>query len=327
MDRCLKGFLTHLKFEINASSHTVRAYESDIKDFYEYLRNVKILKDEQDFDPKVISHIVIRGYIGKLLERNLEKTSINRKLSSLRTYFDFLVRENICDENPAKRTLSPKTTYKTADFLSLDDVLYLLDSSEKIKNDGIKEVSKFKIALKKRNRAIFEVLYSTGIRVGELVNLDTSDVNFGEKIFYIKGKGQVERIVPFGDKCKDAVNSFLNVRAELTKKKKNIQKDDKQAIFLNRHGKRLKTNGVGLILKRFLNEISLHRKVTPHTFRHTAATHLLNSGADMVVVKELLGHKSLATTQKYTHVTIDKLMKEYDKAHPRGRTNARREKI
>ncbi|MBU1627205.1 tyrosine-type recombinase/integrase [bacterium] len=314
MDKFLKSYKNHLKFEVNASAHTIRAYVSDINDFYSFLKDYKYLKSEEEFKPDEIKHTTIRSYIGSMLERKLERVSINRRLSSLRTFFDFLIREGHSENNPAKQTMSPKMPYKTADFMSLDDVLYILDSSAKVQGPfGI------------RNRNIFEILYSTGIRVGELVTLDLEDIDLNEKIIYVRGKGRKDRIVPFGGKCKEALNSYLEVRNELFKKNKKPQKGDDRALFLNKTGRRLTTDGVRLILKTFLKKISLHRKVTPHTFRHTAASHLLDSGADMMVVKELLGHKDLSTTQKYTHVTVDKLIREYDKAHPRGKLNARKE--
>ena len=263
--------------------------------------------------PDDIKHITIRGFIGDLLERDLDKVSISRKLSSLRTFFDFMIREGFCDNNPAKQTLSPKKPVKTADFLSMDDVLYILDSATK--ETG---------ALGIRNRNIFEMLYSTGIRVGELVTLNVEDVDLSEKIIYVKGKGRKDRIVPFGEKCKEALLSYLDIRVELKKKRKKKTKKDDRALFLNKFGGRLTSDGVRFILKNFLKKINLQRKATPHTFRHTTASHLLDSGADMIVVKELLGHKDLSTTQKYTHVTVDKLIREYDKAHPRGKQNERK---
>jgi len=310
MDKLLKSFINHLKFEINASIHTIRAYKSDINDFFNFLKETGYIQSDNDFKPDEIKHITIRGFIGNLLKRKLDKTSINRKLSSLRTFFDFLAREGFCENNPAKQTMSPKIPVKTASFLSMDDILFLLDSAALEKgNLGI------------RNKTIFEMLYGTGIRVGELVTLDLNDVDSNEKIIYVKGKGRKDRIVPFGRKCKEAISSYLTVRNELLKKNKKPQKSDANALFLNNSGRRITTDGVRFVLKKFLEKISLHRKATPHTIRHTTASHLLDSGADMIIVKELLGHKNLATTQKYTHVTVDKLIREYDKAHPRGKMN------
>jgi integrase/recombinase XerC len=308
MDRLLKSFINHLRFELNLSSHTIRAYKSDIEDFFAYLLSEKIKPEGANFDPDAVDQLNIRGFLGSLLDRKLQNVSINRKLSSLRNFFDYLISEGHTKNNPAKQTNSPKIPIKTAEFLSIDDINYLFDSALQDKTPlGI------------RNRNIYEVLYGTGIRVGELVSLDLEDIKMEEKILYVKGKGRKDRIVPFGKKCKEALIAYLDVREELKKRSKKPRKTDVHALFLNKLGRRLSSDGVRFILKTFLKKITLQRKVTPHTFRHTTASHLLDSGADLMVVKELLGHEDLATTQKYTHITIDKLMREYDKAHPRGK--------
>ena len=298
-----------LSTEKGYSENTCRAYAHDLEDFITYFMNNRALSityEEEDgeiaHEARVedISSLIIRGYMGLLHKQNLKKTSVARKLSSIRSFFKFLEKHGVVSENPAESILTPKQEKPIPKYLSVDDMFRLLDS---IKTDDISG---------KRNRAMFETLYSTGIRVSELVGLSLPDVDFSGKVIRVTGKGNKERIVPIGQAALTAIKDY---RESLHQMK--VAVNQRGALFLNKNKGRLTVRSVARILENAAQEAGLAVPVAPHDLRHSFATHMLDAGLDLRMVQELLGHKQLSTTQKYTHVSIDKLMAAYDQAHPR----------
>ena len=298
-------FLESLATEKGYSDHTLRAYSKDLNAFFDVVAESKTAvrgrqKKSRIVSLKKIDGITIRGYLGFLHRRN-KKTTIARKLSAIRSFFKFLVKQGIIDQNPAELILTPKQDKTIPTYLSVDEMFRLLDS---IQTDTL---------LGLRNRAIFETLYSSGIRVAELAGLDFSDLNFSSGVVRVLGKGNKQRIIPIGQKALKAIAAY---RERLSRQVDSVVLKE-GALFLNRYNKRLTARSIARILRKLIDAVGLMTPVSPHALRHSFATHMLDSGADLRVVQELLGHKSLSTTQQYTHVSIDRLMETYDKAHPR----------
>ena len=305
VNNLISAFLESLAVEKGYSANTCRSYRNDLEGFVEYLvQNPPAdTRRSQSGDPVKIDGlqpITIRGYLGWLHKKN-KKTTIARKLSAVRSFFKFLVKRGIIEDNPAESILTPKQGKTIPEYLPIDEMFRLLDS---IQNSGILDL---------RNRAIFETLYSCGIRVAELVGMDLRNVDFGAGVIRVLGKGRKERIVPIGQKALDAIKIYR----EQVKKEWGISANHNGPLFLNKNKGRLSARSVARILDNLVKACGLLKPVSPHTMRHTFATHMLDAGADLRVVQELLGHKSLSTTQKYTHVSIDRLMETYDRAHPR----------
>ncbi|WP_333653803.1 tyrosine recombinase XerC [Dissulfurispira sp.] len=294
LDAYIKKFLKYLGIERNVSNHTLRAYERDLKDFSEYCRA----------QPGDIDMIDIRGFISEQINKGKSKTTVSRKLATLRSFFSYLYQEGYVKINQAKLVPAPKTSKHLPNFLSVDDAFNLVQTPEGI---GLLPV---------RDRAILELLYSSGLRVSEVAGLNIDDLNTREGMVRVKGKGKKERIVPVGNKAMDSLKSYL-IERKLYKKKKSISDSD-NALFLNRYGERLTDRQIRRIVVKYARAIGIDGKIGPHTLRHTFATHLLFGGADLRVIQELLGHSSLSTTQKYTHLDIGHLIDVYDKAHPFG---------
>jgi integrase/recombinase XerC len=297
----MESFLESLLGEKGYSLNTYRAYKRDIKEFYEYLKTDMDMSCCQlkGSDLDLIDSLTIRGFLGILYKKN-KKSTMARKLSTIRSFFSYLVKKGHIKVSPAKMLATPKRETPIPSYLPVDEMFRLLDS---IKTSGV---------LSLRNRAIFEMLYSTGIRVSELAGLNVSDIDCSRRLVRILGKGNKERVVPIGKK---AVSFIISYREQL-EMEKGITKNA-GPLFLNKDNGRLTTRSIGRILEKIIKECALLTPVSPHGLRHSFATHMLDSGADLRVVQELLGHKSLSTTQKYTHMSIDKLMETYDKAHPR----------
>jgi integrase/recombinase XerC len=288
------AFIESLVVERGYSENTCRAYRADLAEFSSFvLQPGNIPKEE-------IDSLTIRKYLG-ILHRKNKKSTTARKLSAIRSFFRYLVKHGVLEHNPTDSVLTPKQEHPIPAYLSVDDMFRLIDS---IQIDSL---------LGLRNRAIFETLYSCGLRVSELAGLNVSDVDFKAGMVKVMGKGSRQRLVPVGEKALRAIDTY---RLRLEKEKKlSVQKDG--PLFLNRSLGRLTTRSIARILDRLVLECSMRVPISPHVLRHSFATHLLDGGADLRVVQELLGHKSLSTTQKYTHVSIDRLMATYDKAHPR----------
>ena len=301
----IRSFIESLETEKGYAANTCRGYRKDLEEFVSYLgenyfpvSRGKPSRDLVSIDD--VAGIHIRGYLGYLHKRN-KKSTIARKLSAVRSFYKFLVKRGVTVDNPSDSILTPKQDKTIPAYLPVDEMFRLLDS---IQTDNILDV---------RNRAIFEVLYSCGIRVSELVGMNSIDVDIKGETIRVLGKGSKERIVPIGQKALDAIQVYR----QLLNMEWGISTDHFGPLFLNKNRGRLSARSVARILEKLLKTCGLLTPASPHTLRHTFATHMLDAGADLRVVQELLGHKSLSTTQKYTHVSIDRLMDTYDRAHPR----------
>jgi len=287
MNRYIDKFLSYLDIEKNYSSHTILNYSVDLNEFFVFLGDIDIQK---------VNYIHLRRFLANLKAKQLRPRTLARKLSSLRSFFRFLHREGLMKDNPAALLMTPKLDKTLPKFLS-----------EKEMNEFV-ESPKLDTLAGRRDRAIFETLYSCGLRVSELVGLDVESIDYISNIVKVMGKGKKERLVPIGDKAIAAIRDYLDGR----------KKTDKKALFLNKNGTRLTDRSIRNIINKHIRRTSLAMEVSPHVLRHSFATHLLNRGADLRAVQELLGHVNLSTTQIYTHVTTERLKNIYDRAHPRA---------
>jgi len=292
LDPYIKKFLKYLEVERDVSVHTLRSYEKDLKDFAVYCPS----------DPRDIEMVDIRGFLSNQIIAGKAKSSVARGLATLRSFFKYLYEEGYIKINYAKLVPSPKVPKHLPSFLDVDDAFGLVKAPEGI---GLLPV---------RDRAILELMYSSGLRVSEVAGLNTDDLNIREGLVKVRGKGKKERIVPVGGKAIDALKSYLIERV-LFKKRKAVTDSD-PALFLNKIGERLTDRQIRRIVVKYARLMGIDGQIGPHTLRHTFATHLLIGGADLRVIQELLGHSSLSTTQKYTHLDIGHLIDVYDKAHP-----------
>ena len=286
MQRYIEKFIRYLDIEKNYSKHTILNYKLDLEGFSKFLGETEIEK---------VDYLVLRKYLAVLKEKNLTNRTVNRHLSSLRSFFKFLTREGLLKTNPILSLSSPKQEKHLPQFLTEDEVTKLIEVALPKDERGL------------RDRAILETFYSTGIRISELVGLSNQDIDFIGGIVKVMGKGKKERIVPIGERAIAAIRDYLEKR-----------KKQADALFLNKSGKRITTRGVRNIVGKYLRLAGIRQGISPHTLRHSFATHLLNRGADLRSVQELLGHVNLSTTQIYTHLTTERLKSVYDKAHPRA---------
>jgi len=292
LDPYIRKFLKYLEVERDVSVHTLRSYARDLKDFAMYCPSC----------PGDIEMVDIRGFLSNQILAGKAKSSVARGLATLRSFFKYLYEEGYVKINHAKLVPSPKVPKHLPSFLDVDDAFGLVKAPEGI---GLLPV---------RDRAILELLYSSGLRVSEVAGLNTDDLNIREGLVKVRGKGKKERIVPVGGKAIEALKSYLIERV-LFKKRKAIA-DSSSALFLNKSGERLTDRQIRRIVVKYARLTGIDGQIGPHTLRHTFATHLLIGGADLRVIQELLGHSSLSTTQKYTHLDIGHLIDVYDKAHP-----------
>ena len=307
-------FIHYLTAEKNASPHTCRGYLKDLEEFEGFLKSLGMsLSPTGKIEMEKVDRMAIRKYLS-FLHRKIKKSSIARKLSTLRSFFKYLVREQLASSNPAKIVSTPKVEKPLPTTLTVDEVFRLIDSPE---NRSGKLLSNAPRARKSRDRAILELLYSSGLRVGELVGLNLNHLDLDLGIVKVMGKGRKERIVPVGEKAVDALKAFLEERGVIR---------GEAPLFLNPRGGRLTARSVGRLIKKYTRRSGIFRKVSPHSLRHTFATHLLDAGADIREIQEMLGHASLSTTQRYIHLSMGKLMEVYDKAHPRSFKNIGKEK-
>lgn len=302
MHNLIEQFLEHLRYERNLSSHTLRNYSSDLEQFLQFLT-----ADEKRKAPEIsqIDHLTIREWLASLHSAHKSKSSIARKLAALRTFFQFLVREGILELNPAKLVTTPKLEKKLPKHLSIEEAIRFIESPDPETDLG------------KRDRAMLELMYATGVRVAELTTLNIADVDFRNQLVRVTGKRRKQRIVPFGDPAGAAIQSYLDVRDKFLMNAP-ISKRDEQAMFLNYQGTRITTRSVGRMVEKYIQICAGMHNISPHSLRHSFATHLLDSGADLRDIQELLGHARLSTTQVYTHVSMEKLIEVYDKAHPKA---------
>ena len=315
LDQLLTQFLDHLRYERNVSAHTLRNYESDLTQFFEFLFPSKTETAHKPAskqrsprnEPTItqIDHLTIREWLATLHSDHKKKASIARKLAALRTFFQFLVREEVIESNPAKLVATPRKEKKLPVHLSIEDAVRFIETPDAETDFG------------KRDRAILELLYATGIRVGELVNINLRDIDFKNKLLRVFGKRRKERIVPFGDPAAKALQEYLAVREQFLMNAP-VTRRDAQPLILNYQGTRMSTRSVGRLVEKYIRLCAGIHDISPHALRHSFATHLLDSGADLRDIQELLGHARLSTTQIYTHVSMEKLIEVYDKAHPKA---------
>ncbi|OGD15069.1 MAG: tyrosine recombinase XerC [Candidatus Aminicenantes bacterium RBG_16_63_14] len=294
MNKEIAEFLSFLRHEKNVSPHTLAGYERDLRQVAAYLKEREVRWDKA-------GNVVLRGFLAELHEKKRKKTTIGRKLAALRSFYDFCVRKKWIAENPARILATPRPEKRVPSFLSEDETAELLD----LPRSGR--------PLDLRDKAILELFYASGIRVSELVGIETGDLHFGERLVRVRGKGKKERIVPFGGKAREALEDYSRARPRLME-----GAAGEAAFFLNYRGERLTTRSVQRMVHKCIRRTAVARKISPHSLRHSFASHLLGRGADLRVIQELLGHASLATTQKYTHVDLKQLLAVYKKSHPRS---------
>jgi integrase/recombinase XerC len=300
LNRFIALFLEYIERERNYSLHTRVSYAKDLQQFESFLRGKF---QEAVKHPKEIDQDVVRSFLALLLDSGMAKKSVVRKMSTLRSFFKFAIRKKLISINPMSNVVTPKVERKLPQFLderAVEDLMALPDLNDPI---GV------------RDAAVLELLYSTGMRRGELIGLEEADFNFYGKTVKVVGKGNKERIVPFGEHAHQALKNYIAARRTLLRTKMQPETD---AFFLTPKGKPLYPGGVNAIVKRYFSKISEIRQQSPHVLRHSFATHMLDRGADIFAVKELLGHESLSTTQVYTHVTSERLKKVYRQAHPKA---------
>ncbi|MFO0892191.1 MAG: tyrosine recombinase XerC [Isosphaeraceae bacterium] len=290
----VERFLTSLKMEQQASAHTLRSYQDDLKTFCVYMKELK----GEEIDPGVINAGVVRRYSAWLSSRGYAASTVARRLASLRSFFRHLRRQGLMDADPSAGLRNPRQPKRLPRLLTVEEVIRLLDSVPVDTQLGI------------RDRALLEMLYGGGLRVSELVGLNLDDLDLGGELVRVRGKGRRERLAPAGKMAMDWADRYLAVRVPKAARE--------PALFLNRYGTRLTSRSVGRLLETHLARAGMVQSASPHTLRHSFATHLLDRGADLRSVQELLGHRKLTTTQIYTHVTRERLLDIYHEAHPRA---------
>ena len=306
MEQLLAQFLEHLRYERNVSEHTLRNYASDLNQFLDHLApaNPKTGK-RPSVDVQQIDHITIREWLSTLHSARKKKSSVARKLAALRTFFQFLVREGLLELNPAKLVSTPRLEKKLPQHLTIEEAVKFIETPD-VETD-----------LGKRDRAMLELMYATGVRVSELTKMGLADIDFKNRLIRVTGKRRKERIVPFGEPAEEALRAYLTIRDRFLKTAP-VSEREPDALFLNYQGTRITTRSVGRMVEKYIRICAGMHDISPHALRHSFATHLLDSGADLRDIQELLGHARLSSTQIYTHVSIEKLIEVYDKAHPKA---------
>jgi integrase/recombinase XerC len=303
MENLIADFQIYLKVQRNVSEHTLKAYIADVEEFNSFLRKNDIKKKSDaiiNVEPETI-----RTYLSHLYREKVKKVTVNRKISSLRSFYKYLLRAGKIKNNPAEMVQTPKIEKYMPTFLSVDETFQLLADQGDNTVPGL------------RDHAMLELFYSSGLRLSELAGLNVTDLDFRQALVKLRGKGKKERIVPVGQKALQAIDEYIKKTADVRKKY-----DDnlfKNPLFLNARGKRITARSIARIVDAIAVKSGIGRKISPHALRHSFATHLLNAGADLRSIQELLGHESLSTTQKYTAVNINRMMEVYDKAHPRAK--------
>lgn len=295
LDLLIEGFLQYLRIEKNASNHTLNNYSKDLQQFADHLKQQRI------DNIAAVSYLMVRTFLARLHAQDYARRTVARKLSALRSFFNYLMREGIVETSPFNYVRTPKLDKKLPKFLYAQEMQTLLDAP-----DG-------STPLGKRDKAILETLYASGMRVSELVQLQMNSVDLDHGIALVFGKGAKERYVPLGEYAVTAIVQYLEQARSLLLKASN-----ERALFLNYNGNRLSDRSVRRVLDKYVEQLAKARSISPHTLRHTFATHMLEAGADLRTVQELLGHENLSTTQIYTHVTKDHLQSIYNRSHPRA---------
>ena len=306
MEQLLTQFLEHLRYERNVSEHTLRNYGSDLNQFLDHLAPAHPKTGKRTaIQLAQIDHITIREWLSTLHSAQKKKSSVARKLAALRTFFQFAVREGLLELNPAKLVSTPRLEKKLPQHLSIEEAVKFIETPD------------VETHLGKRDRAMLELMYATGVRVSELTKMGIGDIDFKNKLIRVTGKRRKERIVPFGDPACEALQDYLSVRDRFLKNAP-VSEREPDALFLNYQGTRITTRSVGRMVEKYIRICSGIHDISPHALRHSFATHLLDSGADLRDIQELLGHARLSSTQIYTHVSMEKLIEVYDKAHPKA---------
>jgi len=290
MKRFMEKFEKYLDIEKNYSEHTLRSYKTDLKELDEFVKGQ---------DPKLITRLDIRRFLAGLKARGISKRTIIRKMAAIRSFFKFLFRDGYIDNNPAGSIFTPRADKKLPEFLDYDRTIKLITSPSTDTLLGL------------RDRALLEVLYSTGTRVSELSGLDIESIDLIAGVVKVRGKGKKERMALLGGEAQKSLRIYLNEIRPSRKK-------DSRAVFLNKWGTRLSDRSIRRLIDKYVKKCGIEQKISPHSIRHSFATHLINNGADLRSVQELLGHKNLATTQIYTHLGSERIKKMYSKAHPRS---------
>lgn len=301
MHSAIESFLRYLRIERNASPLTLKSYSEDLDALLEYFAEQLGMLPQ----PDQVTIAILRAYVAYMHECQYARATIARRLASLRSFFKFCCRENLAESNPAKALRTPRLGRKLPHFLSTEQIAQLLEAPPANETSGL------------RDRAMLETLYSAGLRVAELVGININSWDRDANVLRVLGKGRKERIAPVGSYAAKALRRWLEVREP----DPTANLDEQSAMFLNKFGRRLTTRSIGRMLEKYLKLTGLDRLTTPHTLRHSFATHLLDGGADLRSVQELLGHKSLTTTQIYTHVSTKRLRETYEKAHPHATAN------
>ncbi|MGH7229900.1 MAG: tyrosine recombinase XerC [Nitrospiraceae bacterium] len=302
MEDAIRAFVTFLSVEQGASRETIRAYQSDLRQFLAYVNST----DSSRIVPEQVDALTIRGYLAWLDKRKGKKSSLARKLAALRSFYRFLEREGRAVLNPAQEVRTPKQLQHLPRVLTKDDAAALMECPE---GETVTVL---------RDRAILETLYSTGARVSELVGIDRDDINLIDGVVRLRGKGRKERIVPVGTVAMEAIKEYLE-SVDRESSASRVSADTAGHVFCNRRGGRLTSRSVERIVAAYSSQLTGGR-ISPHALRHSFATHLLDEGADLRAIQEMLGHATIDTTQKYTHLAMDQLLKIYDDAHPRARS-------
>lgn len=301
MEKHIRTFLQYLEQEKQYSRHTIHSYEDDLLQFKDFLAAEGGIKS---LTVQSVKQATIREFLGYLHEQGLAKRSIARKLIAIRSFFKFMVKTKTIEINPAQNVRSGKLDTLLPEFVDEPAIHQMMDSVDISTPEGC------------RDKAMLELLYGTGIRLNELVSLNLYQVDLYDGTMKVLGKGNKQRVVPIGRKAAEALKQYLAQRTSLYSDE--TSGEDKAAVFLTKRGRRIYPEAVYRLVNRYIGIVSEIEKKSPHVLRHTFATHLLNHGADLRAVKELLGHESLSTTQLYTHVTIDRLKKVYQLAHPKS---------
>jgi len=291
----IRDFLDYLTYERNVSINTVGAYRTDLESFLEFLSDQYLTMARDQIDLQRLDHLAIRSYLAHLARKKLSRASIARHLSTLRSFFKYLMREGTVEANPARGVATPRREKHLPSVLQSSEVALLFEIPDLSSPLGV------------RDRAWLELLYASGLRISELVGIDLDDIELRARLVKVRGKGSKERIVPFGTKAAEAIRAYLDVRTS-----------EEDALFVNYRGQRITVRSVRRLFNTYVRAASLRAGISPHTLRHSFATHLLNAGADLRSIQELLGHASLSTTQKYTHLNDWQLIAVYKKAHPRA---------
>lgn len=295
----IQKFLQYLMDEKHFSEHTIRAYSGDLQALTTYLHNENVPHiNEVDF-------FTLRGYVATLFDKEYSKATIERNIASLKSFYKFLIKKGYLEENPTKQLKFPRKEKKLFNVLNIDDIFLLLSKPDRNKPAGL------------RDALILELLYVTGVRVSELINLNLNDIDFAGKRLRVLGKGKKERIIPLSDYHIDLINDYIKKRSELCIREQIVG----HQLLINKYGSRLTDRSVRRILEKYLTLCGLPLLFSPHSIRHTFATHLLENGADLRSIQELLGHSSLSTTEKYIHLNLVKLLDTYDKTHPKAKGN------